>query len=164
MELLLQVNYKLQKLAAYGAGLVICYMTFHIILEIILRIFGTSTYVLEEFIGYATSAITFLGLAYSMEKKSLVRVGLVIDRVKGFWKWLFEISCLIATLFISSMLLYYFVIRIFWRDIKRGTVSGSIAEIPLWIPESIAFFGICLFILQLIVMILLLLTEKLKLN
>jgi hypothetical protein len=50
--------------------------------------------------------------------------------------------------------IYYFWTKTVWRDLVRDTRSESIAEIPLWIPEGVAFVGLLLFALQLFTMLL----------
>ncbi|KKM83627.1 hypothetical protein LCGC14_1307430, partial [marine sediment metagenome] len=36
---------------------------------------------------------------------------------------------------------------------KRGAVSESVAEVPLWIPDAVVFVGACLLVLQLASMV-----------
>jgi hypothetical protein len=55
---------------------------------------------------------------------------------------------------IVILVTYYFWTKTFWRDLIRGTVSESIAEIPLWIPELFALIGLWLFGLQVFTMLL----------
>lgn len=53
------------------------------------------------------------------------------------------------TLALTLFLAGYFW-RTLYRDFERGTVSYSIAEVPLWIPEGLVFIGLALFALQLV--------------
>ena len=63
---------------------------------------------------------------------------------------LFSVS---LTLIVVGLITYYFWTKTFWRDLIRGTVSESIAEVPLWIPEIFALIGLLLFALQLTAML-----------
>jgi hypothetical protein len=62
-------------------------------------------------------------------------------------------------LIIVGAIIYYFWTKTFWRDLIRGTRSESIAEIYLWIPESLALVGLLFFALQLFTMLLELIFE-----
>lgn len=155
MEALERLSYRLAKLAAYLSAVIVCYMLGHIMLEIGLRVFfSKSTYVLDEFVAYATAAITFLCLAYALHDNSLIRVGILLHRLRGNVRLGFEIFSVATTLVLICMLTYYFWTKTFWRDLRLQRVSESIAEIPLWIPELFAVIGLFLFILQLLTMLL----------
>ncbi|MCF8105141.1 MAG: TRAP transporter small permease [Desulfohalobiaceae bacterium] len=145
------ISFHLAKIAAYFSALILVYMVGHIILEITLRaFFSTSTNVLDEFVAYATVSITFLCLAYTLHQGSLIRVGLVLNWLTGKWRCAFEIFAAVTTLGLTGFVIYYFFTKTLWRDFSRGTVSPSIAEVPLWIPESLVFLGLLLFFLQLL--------------
>lgn len=125
-------------------------MVAHIILEIVLRgFFRTSTFVLDEYVGYGVAAMTFLSLAYAFEEGSLIRVNLVLVRLRGRLRRIVECFCVVATLGVTV-----FVATFFWRSVKRnwdrGAVSESMAETPLWIPEALVFAGLALFAVQLL--------------
>jgi TRAP-type C4-dicarboxylate transport system permease small subunit len=147
-------SYRLAKLAAWLSAGILVYMVLHILFEIFLRVFfSKSTYVLDEFVAYATAAITFLCLAYSLHDDTLIRVGMLLNRVRGKTRLILELFS-VSTMFILVVLVtYYFWTKTFWRDLIRGTVSESIAEVPLWIPELFALVGLWLFGLQVFTML-----------
>ncbi|OAB55518.1 hypothetical protein AY600_07390 [Phormidium willei BDU 130791] len=59
------------RLGAAAAALLLVYMVGHIVLEILLRgLWSTSTFVLDEFIGFAVAASAFLGLAEALRSAS----------------------------------------------------------------------------------------------
>ena len=61
------------------AGAIIIYMVCHILLEIFVRsVYSTSTFALDELIGYSVAACAYLGLGYTLEKGGLIRVNLVV--------------------------------------------------------------------------------------
>ena len=140
----------LSRLAAGLACLVVVAMVCHILYEIVLRtFFASSTFILDEVIGYGVAASTFLALGYSFEHGSLIRVGLLVGRLTGNARRALEIFCSLATLAVIGQLTWYIGL-ITWRSWQRGRVSSSIAEIPLWIPESLILLGAVIFCLQLI--------------
>ncbi len=160
METLERISRKLALWAAYLSGVVMVYMVAHVLVEIVLRVFfSKSTYVLDEFVAYATAAVTFLCLSYSLQDGSLIRVNMLLVRLSGRLRWVFELFSVSIMLVIMSGLTYYFWTKTFWRDLTKSRVSESIAEVPLWIPEIFAFIGLLLLILQLFTMFLRLIVQ-----
>ena len=155
METLEKISYRLAKIAAYLSAVILVYMVLHILFEITLRLFfAKSTYVLDEFVAYGTAAITFLCLAYSLHDEALIRVGMLLNRLHGKTKKTLELFSVSITFVVVIFIIYYFWTKTFWRDLIRGTLSESIAEVPLWIPESFALVGLLLFALSLFTMLL----------
>lgn len=130
-------------------------MTLHVILEICLRaFFNSSTFVLDEFVGYGVAAMTFMTLGYALETNSLIRVNILLVRIRGdFGRRLVEVLCALVALIVSSYIALYF-----WKSVSRnftrGVTSETIAEIPLWIPESFVLLGLGIFMIQLLAYIL----------
>jgi len=141
--------WRISKGAAVVSAALLVLMVLHILLEITLRsFFATSTFVLDEFVGYGVAAMTFLTLGYALEEGSLIRVQLVLTRSPAPVRRGLEILCASLTLALSLFLIGYF-----WKSVSRnwsrGAVSQSIAEVPLWLPEGLVLLGILLFALQL---------------
>jgi TRAP-type C4-dicarboxylate transport system permease small subunit len=152
VDILERLSNRLAKAAAYLSAFILVYMVGHVLFEILLRVwFSKSTYVLDEFVAYSTASITFLCLAYSFREKSLIRVEILIHRLSGRTRVIADAVATAVTLAVVACLAWYFFTITFWRDVVRGTVSESIAEVPLWIPELLALIGMLLFILQLTV-------------
>ncbi len=149
MQKFYKAVFALSRLAAQLSGLILIGMVLHILVEIVLRsFFATSTYVLDEFIGYGVAAMTFLTLAYALEEGSLIRVNILLIRLHGGPRRAVEAICVASTLALAIYLGWY-VLRNWHRDWVRGAVSPSIAEIPMWIPEGLVVVGYALFIMQL---------------
>ena len=154
MDLLDKISKKLGDLASALAGIILIYIVLHIICEIILRVFfSSSTYILDEFVTYGVSGITFLCMAKSMRNGTIIRVGIVLEKLSGSSRSVLEAIGLFATLILSWYIIYFFGANVFWRDIVRGRISGSIAEVPLWIPESLVLIGLIIFSLQVFTML-----------
>ncbi|UCH74497.1 MAG: TRAP transporter small permease [Rhodospirillales bacterium] len=139
----------LSRAAGVLSAVLLIGMVLHILLEIVLRaFFSTSTFVLDEFVGYGVAAMTFLSLAYALNEDALIRVNIVLARTRGRTRLAFEIFSVAVTLSITVFIAAYF-----WRSVarnwKRGAVSESIAEFPLWIPEGLVLAGMTLFAIQL---------------
>ena len=72
------------RLAAQLSAVLLVAMVCHIIVEIVLRsFFATSTFVLDEVVGYGVAAMTFLSLGYALEQGAMIRVNVLITRVGG---------------------------------------------------------------------------------
>lgn len=151
MDLINKTMTRIANGAAAIAATILVLMIGHILLEIILRsFFDTSTYVLDEFVGYAVASMTFLTLAYALRDGTLIRVNLLLGRLSGSPRRWIEIGCSSLVFVLFSYILFFFF-KTWKRDWDRNAVSGSIAEVPLWIPEGIVVIGLTIFVLQLLV-------------
>ncbi|MEA3252709.1 MAG: TRAP transporter small permease [Pseudomonadota bacterium] len=133
-------------LAALGAGvamLLVVYMLGHILLEIGLRLFGRSTFILDEYIGYSVAAMTFLGMPYALEKGGLIRVSLVLERLPRAWRWPLELFASVSTLLAFGLLARYWTLAV-ERSYARGIISETMARTPLWIPQGAVLLGLYL--------------------
>ncbi|NSY41018.1 TRAP transporter small permease [Leisingera sp. ANG59] len=140
----------LNRLAGGISALILVYIFGHIIYEIILRsLFDSSTFVLDEFVGYAVAAMTFLSLGYALNAGSLIRVDLAVSRLRGRARRWAELFCLAAS-FATSGYCAWWVGRDALRNWTRGSVSESIAEVPLWLPVGAVWLGLVLLMLQLL--------------
>ncbi len=149
-------------LAALGAGLamlLVVYMLGHILLEIGLRLFGRSTFILDEYIGYSVAAMTFLGLPYALEKDGLIRVALVLERLPRAWRWPLELFASVSALLAFGWLARYWTLAV-QRSQARGIVSETLAQTPLWIPQGAVLVGLYLLCFVLIVRSLRILVQR----
>lgn len=150
MRFLQGAIFGLSRLAGGIAGLLLVAMVLHILLEIVLRgFFHTSTFVLDEFVGYGVAAITFLSLGYTLEHGALIRVNILLSRVQGWTRRLLEALSAFLVLILLTFLGWFFWFRVA-RHVTRGTVSSSIAQVPMWIPEGLVLLGLGLFWLQML--------------
>ena len=140
---------RLSDFASHLAMLAIVLMAGHILLEIILRaIWSTSTFVMDEFVGYEVAAMTFLGLGAALDDKVLLRVNILLLPLKGRVRAFVEILNATIALTVFGFVTFY-LIRQLIRSYERGTTSISILEVPLWIPQGLVAFGLLVFCIQL---------------
>jgi TRAP-type C4-dicarboxylate transport system permease small subunit len=150
--------FRVSRFSAQLAAVGLVYMVAHILYEIVLRsFFDTSTYVLDEFVGYGVAAITFLALGFALEEGSLIRVNLLLTVTRGWVRRVLETFVVGITLAMSCYVTWYFWFSV-KRNFIRGTTSESIAEVPLWIPEGLVLLGLVLFCVQLFAYLLRVLT------
>ncbi|WP_313136654.1 TRAP transporter small permease [Paracoccus jeotgali] len=133
------------------AALIMAFMTLHILYEITLRsFFNSSTYVLDEFVGYGVAAMTFLALGDAVSKRALIQVTFLIDWVRApVIKLMLRLACIGLTggLVIFLSLQFWKTIS---RNFARGATSETMAQVPLWIPESLLLAGLVIFGIQLL--------------
>ena len=132
-----------------AAGLLV-YMVIHILVEIIARTgFDTSTYSLDEFVGYAIASMTFLSLGHTFSSGKLIRVNILTNAISGLFSLLVELICIAFTF---SVILFFarYVWRSLARNWERGTISPTLTETPIWMVESVFFCGLCIFLLQML--------------
>lgn len=159
IRLITGLSRQLNRLSGALAMLLIVYVLCHILLEIGLRLFGESTYVLDEFVGYAVATLTFLGLGYSLERNSIIKVNILSDQLPERYHWLLDLIASALSFAVFTWITYYWYINTL-RSLKRGTTSSSIAETPLWIPETMVLIGLSLLCLTLFVRMLQLLSTR----
>nr|WP_321443406.1 TRAP transporter small permease [uncultured Cohaesibacter sp.] len=140
--------YFISTLAAIVAAAALVFMVGLIALEILLRsLFSTSTFMTAEFVGYAVATCTVWSLGYVLEHEQLIRVNLLLarfpERVQDVMTAISAALLLAGTLGLAWM----FWLRVA-RAWARGTVSPSIAAVPVWIPESVILAGLLVFALQ----------------
>jgi len=149
MDRLIRAVDRLSYAAGVVSAILLIGMVLHILLEIVLRsFFSSSTFVLDEFVGYGVAAMTFLSLGYALNEGALIRVNIVLARTAGRSRIALEIFSVAVTLAMTVFIAVYFW-RSFTRNWNRGAVSESIAEVPLWIPEGLVLAGMILFAIQL---------------
>ncbi|MCR4265566.1 TRAP transporter small permease subunit [Nitratireductor sp. ZSWI3] len=150
MQRFYRVAYFLSVCAATVAAAALVLMVAMIIYEIALRyFFSTSTFVLGEFVGYGVSICVLWSLGYTLEHNGLIRVNLLMQSLRPGWQRGLEVCAALATAAMTFGLALEFLKRAM-RAWSRGTVSASLAEVPIWIPEGVVLVGLSLFTLQLV--------------
>lgn len=135
--------------ALAAAAVMLAVATGHILLEIFLRnVFATSTYAVDEVVGYGVGAMTVFAMAATLRRGEMIRVQLVLARLSPGARRIAEIGCALLA-FIPVLLLARAFGQSTLRSFREQTVSTGLLEVPLWIPEGIFTFGLGLLALQL---------------
>ena len=152
MKMFQDIVFFISRTGAVLAGVIIVYMVCHILLEIFVRsAFATSTFSLDELIGYSVAACAYLGLGYTLEKGGLIRVNLVLSKMNplsGARKFI-EVLCCIGTLIAMGLPLWYFGRSVIVKY-GSGYTSGTMFNAPQWIPEGFLLVGLIIFWIQLL--------------
>ena len=156
----------LSTLGIATAVVILLGMTGIILTEVVLRtFFAKSTHVADELVGYGVGGLSFLALGHSLEKRSLIRMNLLISRFdsRGAPRRVVEAICAVLGI-LSCSVAFYFFARNVVRNYERGYVSETIAQIPLWIPEALVAIGLGIFILQLVSYLIRVAADEIDLN
>lgn len=142
---------RLSQAGAVLAMVIMVFMCCHIILEITLRtLLDSSTHVLDEFVGYGIAAMTFLAMGRALSQRVLIRVTLLLDTVRfAALRLGMQLACLLLTAGLAGYLAAQFWTSAL-RNFRRGATSETMAEVPLWIPESLLLLGLGIFVFQLL--------------
>ncbi len=150
------------KAFSWMSALLIVYMLVHIVIEIILRaFFDTSSFVLEEFVGYALGAMIFMALASTHQEGHLIRVSLLTNILGPRGKQIVDTLANGATLFVC-VILFSGLYNVFSRNLKFGITSASFAETPLWIPQSAIVLGLGFYCVRLAFNVVICATQSIK--
>jgi len=145
-----KVNDIAGNLAVWISAALLVYIVCHISVEIVLRsFFATSTFSMDEFVGYAIGSMTFLSLAHTFRHRKHIRVSILQSFIKGRAAIAIELICIAFTFGITLFLARY-IWRTLARDFTRGTVSPTLTETPIWLIDSAIFIGLILFMTQLL--------------
>lgn len=130
------------------ASLLIVYMMVHILLEIVLRtFFSTSTYSMDEFVGYALCGLAFFALSDTFRQGRHIRVNILFGFIGKRTRLVMELLCHVLAFWMMSFLAQY-IWRVLVRDYTRGSVSPTIMATPMWIIDAVIFTGLCMLLLQ----------------
>ena len=98
------------------------------------REFGLNIPAGDDFTSWSMAAMAFLGLAHTFKYGEMIRVGLVLERLKGPARRYLELFCLV----VGFVFVAYFArsaIQLAYDSYRFNDVSQGVIAIPLWIPQ-----------------------------
>ena len=146
MEAILQ---KIYRGCAHVAAACVFLIAATVVLEIILRLFGTSLPGVIEIATFALVGASFLALAHTFRHNVHIRITMITSRLAPHRRRYFEIWSLVVSLAISVWFTFY-CIGLVWDAYEFGDKSDGLLSIPLWIPQAMMAFGIGLLGLSLL--------------
>lgn len=138
--------------AASLAALTLVAIACIMLLEIVLRtVFHTSTFMAAELVGYGVAVMSFLALAHSFERGAQIRVGVLPNLLRKFpcARVMLEVACCLFTLFIVGLAVGAFGYNVL-RQFERGYWSGTMSQMPQWVPQGLVLVGLALAFLQIL--------------
>ncbi|MGT2438627.1 TRAP transporter small permease [Bradyrhizobium betae] len=88
----------------------------------------------DDFVSWCMAAMAFLGLAHTFKRGEMIRVGLLLERLRGRTKQVAEIVALgVATAFV----LYFtrHAVQMTYDSWRFSDVAQGVVALPLWIPQ-----------------------------
>lgn len=120
--------------AGYAAG-VFLFAIFAIMMVMSIgRQFAINIPAGDDFASWCMAAMAFLGLAHTFKRGEMIRVGLLLERLRGRTKQVAEIVALgVATAFV----LYFtrHAVQMTYDSWRFNDVAQGVVALPLWIPQ-----------------------------
>ncbi|MDH5748694.1 MAG: TRAP transporter small permease [Rhodospirillales bacterium] len=93
-----------------------------------------------EFAGFFLAATSFLALAHTFRKGSLIRVTLMIQRFKGRTRRAIELWCT-GIAFLLSAFATVAIIGMVLETYEFKELATGLVPVPMWIPQLSMVFG-----------------------
>ncbi|MDZ7824023.1 MAG: TRAP transporter small permease [Ahrensia sp.] len=103
----------------------------------------------SDFSGFMLAGATFLGLAHTLRAGGHIRVNLVTQSLPKRAQILTEAVVIIIAIALTGYLTW-FMSALVLESAHYGDKSTGIIPIALWIPQSVAVFGVGLFLVALV--------------
>lgn len=102
-----------------------------------------------DFSGFMLAGATFLAMAHTLRAGGHIRVNLVTSRLPMRLQLVAEGFALLAA---ASLIGYaaWFMVGLVFESIHYGDVSTGIIPVPLYIPQTVAAFGITLLLVAIL--------------
>lgn len=88
----------------------------------------------DDFASWCMCAMAFLGLAHTFRSGEMIRVGILLERLKGRHRWLAEI----AALSVGTAFIVYFArqaVQLTYNSWRFNDMSQGVVTVPLWFPQ-----------------------------
>jgi TRAP-type C4-dicarboxylate transport system permease small subunit len=131
----------LYKLTAFLAVVAMIAIAGIILADVTLRQFGGQVRSSDDFAGFALAATGFLGLASTYRRGEHIRVGLLLDRLKGKRRKAAEIFSLSVSL-VAITWATWWIGRLVYDSWRFHEVTMGLVPILVWIPQSALFLGL----------------------
>jgi len=103
----------------------------------------------DDFAAWSLAGMSFLGLAHTLKRGEMIRVGLLLERLTGRVRQGAELfSLVVGILFIGYFL--WSVARLAYDSWRFFDMSTGVVVVPLWIPQSALGLGLGLLWIALI--------------
>ena len=88
----------------------------------------------DDFASWCMAATAFLGLAHTFRSGEMIRVGLLIERIKGPMRRVMEVSALAIG---AAAVIYFawYAVDMTRTSLRFNDLSQGVIAVPLWIPQ-----------------------------
>jgi len=88
----------------------------------------------DDFASWCMAASAFLGLAHTFRSGEMIRVGLLVERVKGPARQVIEVVALVIGT-IAAVYFAWFAFDMTRTSFRFNDLSQGVIAVPLWIPQ-----------------------------
>ena len=88
----------------------------------------------DDFAAWSMAAMAFLGLAFTFKAGEIIRVGIVVDRLRGRARRAVEIFCLLLGAVTVAYFAWY-AVTMTYDSYRFNDMAQGVLAIPLWIPQ-----------------------------
>jgi TRAP-type C4-dicarboxylate transport system permease small subunit len=88
----------------------------------------------DDFTSWSMAAMAFLGLAHTFKSGEMIRVGLLIDRLRGRIRWWFEMFSLVLGLGFVAYFAWN-AVQLTYDSFRFNDMAQGVLAVPLWIPQ-----------------------------
>ena len=88
----------------------------------------------DDFASWFMAAMAFLGLAHTFRSGDMIRVGLLVERVRGPARWWMEMTALVLGFRFAAYFAWHAVVMT-WQSWQFNDTSQGVVVVPLWIPQ-----------------------------
>jgi TRAP-type C4-dicarboxylate transport system permease small subunit len=144
----------LSSIGVWISGGLLLLLTFTVTTEILIRRFaGSSLAGVDELAGYALAIVAAFAFTETLFVRGHIRIDFSLHRVGKRIRALLDFVAMSGMIIFFGMIVYYGWLLLL-RGLVMGTRSTSPLAILLWIPQSIWFFGMVLFVATSILLLL----------
>ena len=145
MNKLLAITENISKYSVWFGGILLFAAAFLIAVEVLLRkLFSISMGGADELSSYVLAISCSWAFGFALFRKTHVRVDVLYVRLSKRLRYFLDILSLVLFLFYALTLVYYALIVLKTSIIRQSTANTPL-QTPLWIPQSIWFFGLISF-------------------
>uniref|UniRef100_A0A7C4VZE7 TRAP transporter small permease n=1 Tax=Desulfatirhabdium butyrativorans TaxID=340467 RepID=A0A7C4VZE7_9BACT len=131
-------------------GFILCFSLALILTEIVLRsAFSKTLFITDEYSGYLMSALTFMGLSYTMREKGHIRVTLLQNVLSNTGRLYLDLVCCLVG-FLTFAFISWHCALFFWDSVITQSRSMQISETYLAVPQCFMPLGSALLAAQLL--------------
>lgn len=133
--------------AAQATVVVLIMMMVLITVEVVVRLFGISTRVSDEYSGYMLVAISFWAAAAALKARKHIRITVLTSRLNPkIQSVLYKANFIVA--FALIVLLLWTATKLALGSYERGMVAMGTYQIPVFIPQLAIPIGLFFLVLQ----------------
>lgn len=158
--MLVSIKNYLYKICYFVSAVSLAIMVILVTIEVILRVtVHSSLLIVDEFSGYLMVFVAYWGAILAVDSDNFVRVSIIYDKYGPTLKRVVDIVYhLIFMIFVGMMA--FFTYKSVLSVYIHGTISNTIARVPLVYPKGFLLIGLILMELYLSVEFLLLIAKK----